>query len=144
MTKIISVEQTILVRWAALRANGPIESCTIPPDKIPNSFHVGHEIAGKIVGVASFYPISKEGENGVGWQLRMMGVLPEYQRKGIGNAVLKFGIEFLIQNIQPDYLWCNARKIAYEFYEKIGFSLISEEFDIAGIGSHRAMRIDLR
>jgi hypothetical protein len=36
-------------------------------------------------------------------------------------------------------LWCDARKVALGFYEKIGFQRIDEWYDIPPIGLHQFM-----
>ena len=40
---------------------------------------------------------------------------------------------------ESDLLWCNARLIAVDFYESLGFKIIGEIFDIEGIGPHYYM-----
>ncbi|MBX7242653.1 MAG: GNAT family N-acetyltransferase [Bacteroidia bacterium] len=139
MVKFITVEETIPARWAALRSGKPREDCYIVQDSLPDSFHTGFEKEGEIIGTASFFPVSHEGQPGKGWQLRMMGVMPEYQGQGIGEAVLLLGIEHLRKDTSIDYLWCNARENAFNFYQKNGFEFISDFFDIPGIGPHKTM-----
>ncbi|MDQ4090113.1 MAG: GNAT family N-acetyltransferase, partial [Actinomycetota bacterium] len=36
-------------------------------------------------------------------------------------------------------LWCNARMAAVGFYRRAGFEVVSEEFDVPGIGAHVVM-----
>ncbi|MGI8983191.1 MAG: GNAT family N-acetyltransferase, partial [Acidimicrobiales bacterium] len=36
-------------------------------------------------------------------------------------------------------LWCNARMSAVGFYLRAGFEVVSDEFDVAGIGAHVVM-----
>jgi hypothetical protein len=38
-----------------------------------------------------------------------------------------------------DYLWFNARRVAYDFYASLGALFISGEFEMPGIGPHRRM-----
>ena len=44
-----------------------------------------------------------------------------------------------IKKRNGDFLWCNARLIAVEFYKKTGFSSIGEQFNISEIGPHYFM-----
>jgi hypothetical protein len=37
------------------------------------------------------------------------------------------------------YVWCDARQVAYGFYERMGFEFASEEFHLERIGLHRMM-----
>ena len=36
-------------------------------------------------------------------------------------------------------LWCNARTPARSFYERAGFRVVSDEFELPGIGPHVVM-----
>jgi GNAT superfamily N-acetyltransferase len=139
MIHIISLEQTFPVRSAALRSGKPYEFCIVPEDAMTGSFHLGFMENECCLGVASFYPVSREDLQGKGFQLRLMGVLPELQGKGIGSDILSFGIEMLKKTGSTHYLWCNAREKAFSFYERLGFEYISKSFDIAGIGPHKTM-----
>ena len=47
----------------------------------------------------------------------------------IGRATASGGAE----------LWCNARMPAVGFYRRAGFEVVSEEFDVPGIGVHVVM-----
>ncbi len=144
MVRFIGVEESIPARWGSLRIGRPLEDCHIVQDSLLDSFHVGFEKEGKIIGTASFFLIEKEGQAGKGWQLRMMGVLPEFQNQGIGDAVLSFGIAHLKKDLTVEYLWCNAREKAFRFYLKMGFEFISDFFDIPGIGAHKSMLLKLK
>ena len=44
--------------------------------------------------------------------------------------VLKGVIDYLTKETQSEILWCNARTTAFEFYEKMGFTIVGDEFDI--------------
>lgn len=139
MVRYISLTETLPARSAALRNNGPFSECHIPEDKMENCFHLGYEIAGEIVGTASFFPVNLAEEKGVGFQLRLMGVKPEYQQKGIGKLILAHGISLLKERKDIQYLWCNARMYAMGFYENMGMTRNSEEFDVPKIGPHYRM-----
>ncbi len=40
-------------------------------------------------------------------------------------------------------LWCNARVSAAEFYRKLGYEIVSDEFEIPHIGPHYLMMLSL-
>ena len=42
-----------------------------------------------------------------------------------------------------DLLWCDARVAAAGFYERMGFTVVSEPFDKPGIGPHVGMVADV-
>ena len=59
-----------------------------------------------------------------------MAVLPEAQGKGFGKQLLLYVIAFCKQQ-GIEYLWCNARTNATEFYKKIGFATIGEAYSVS-------------
>ena len=134
----IPLEETLAVRSIALRNGKPFSACVLTEDQMDTAFHLGYRKDDHIVGVASFYEIGLPTQTGKGVQLRRRGVLPEYRGQHIGKAILTFGIEKLRQE-GYDFLWCNAREVAYAFYEAVGFRYISDEFEIGDIGTHRRM-----
>ncbi|MFN0202079.1 MAG: GNAT family N-acetyltransferase [Bacteroidia bacterium] len=138
MLREINLEETLPVRSAALRKGANYDKCYVPEDNMEGSFHIGYEQGEKMLAVASFYPVSLAEKEGAGYQLRLMGVLPELQQQGFGRLVLLEGIEKVKQQ-NAQYLWCNAREVAVPFYEKIGFVISSPSFDIPNIGLHYQM-----
>ena len=42
-----------------------------------------------------------------------------------------------------DLVWCDARKAAVGFYERIGFTSVTDEYDLRPVGAHRGMLIEL-
>ncbi|WP_066287779.1 GNAT family N-acetyltransferase [Bacillus sp. FJAT-29937] len=80
------------------------------------------EIEGTIVGFANFSPVKEHGEI----ELGAIYLLPEYQGKGIGTALLSEGIH-QIEGINEVYI--NVEKdnhIGRNFYDAKGFTLVSE------------------
>lgn len=139
MLSLIHPEQTLLVRSRALKFGLSPAECLLPTDFHAGVFHVGYTAAdGIIAGVATFAPENLPDYVGSGYRLRQMGVLPEYRRQHIGEALVQYG-EARIAKQGVEYLWFNARRIAYPFYESLGFAYISGEFELAGIGPHRQM-----
>jgi len=67
-----------------------------------------------------------------------MATLPEFTRNGVGERVMRFGVEHLQSN-KVDVLWCNARMSAEPFYTKVGFGAFEESFEIEGIGPHKLL-----
>ena len=136
----LRLSEVLPLRAAVLR-NGHIapEACINPGDEAPDTFHTGwKDAAGSVWGIATFMAENHPWQTGIGYRLRGMAVAPDWQGKGLGKAILQAGIEILQQQ-QINYLWCNARKVAYPFYENCGFIYLSAEFEIAGIGPHKVM-----
>ncbi|ASU36818.1 GNAT family N-acetyltransferase [Mucilaginibacter xinganensis] len=144
MIKFIAVEELLSVRNEVLR-DGKLspEECIFPSDKLPGAFHLGYYKNGELACIASFYPQSYGDFTGTGYQLRGMATTAAYRGKGIGNQLLNFAVVYL-RGQKANYVWCNARKKALQFYLNTGFEIISAEFDVAGIGAHHVMYVKIQ
>lgn len=145
MIRFIQTKDTLPLRSLVLRGGANPELCRFDGDDDESSFHLGYFEGEELICIASFHQIGHKRveATGTGFQLRGMATAPEYQGKGIGNRLLNFAIIYL-RGQKAAYLWCNARKLAYRFYLSLGFEFISEEFEMAGIGIHRAMYLKIR
>lgn len=143
MIKFIKPEDTLNLRSLVLRAGLAPELCVFEGDNDESSFHLGYYKDDLLICTASFYKQDRENFSGSGYQLRGMATLADWQGKGIGNQLLNFSIVYL-RGQTGDYLWCNARKVAYRFYLGLGFEFISEEFLIEDIGLHRVMYLKIQ
>jgi len=132
------IEEILPLRSAVLRRGLAPELCINPGDDTPGNFHVVLESEGVIAGAGTFIQENLPDYSGLGYRLRGMGVYPEFQGSGYGKKILRFGMQHCL-NYHADYLWFNARKVAYGFYTGMGFKIISEEFEIEGIGPHKVM-----
>lgn len=66
-------------------------------------------------------------ENAKNCRLRQMAVLNNLQGKGIGRALMNFA-ENIARDLGYRKLIMHARKTAIGFYEKLGYSVIGDEF----------------
>ncbi len=119
------------------------EECRFPTDTLPGSFHLGGYKGDELACIASFHLQTCGNYQGVGYQLRGMATLPRYQGQGLGSELATYAINYLHKQ-NAGYVWCNARKKALLFYERLGFSIVSGEFEVPGIGPHYAMYLDLK
>ncbi|WNS73557.1 GNAT family N-acetyltransferase [Bacillus sp. DTU_2020_1000418_1_SI_GHA_SEK_038] len=90
--------------------------------RLEHSYLYVSEIDGKIVGFANFSPVKEHGEI----ELGAIYLLPEYQGKGIGTALLREGLH-LIEGINEVYI--NVERdnhIGKNFYDAKGFTVVSE------------------
>lgn len=137
--RIISASETHQLRHQVLRPHQTLADCVYAHDEDADTFHVGSFDGEKLVSIGSFYTqksdLFLEEQQ---YQLRGMATDPEYRGKGAGAALILFSIQEL-QKRDCSLLWCNARLVAVGFYEKLGFSIIGEEFDIPTIGPHYVM-----
>lgn len=141
MNKIefVSVSATMDLRNTVLRESKGHAYCHFDCDGLPDTFHLALLDEEDVVRcVLTCYPNKREEFDGQGYQLRGMATDPLCQGKGYGGEVVDRLIACL-EDRQADYVWCNARQVAFGFYERMGFAFISDMFDIAGIGPHRAM-----
>jgi predicted GNAT family N-acyltransferase len=144
MISFITVDEVLPLRNKVLR-QGKLtdEQCRFATDSLPGAFHLGYFINGALVCVASFHPQSHGDFLGEGYQLRGMATAEEFRGRGIGNQLLNFGIVYL-RGQKVNYLWCNARKKALPFYLNMGFEIISDEFEVPGIGPHYVLYVKIR
>ena len=144
MISFIAVDEVLPLRNKVLR-EGKLtnEQCRYTTDSLTGAFHLGYFINGALVCVASFHPQSHGSFLGEGYQLRGMATAEEFRGRGIGNQLLNFGIVYL-RGQKVNYLWCNARKKALPFYLNMGFEIISDEFELPGIGPHYVLYVKIR
>ena len=91
-----------------------------------------------VIACATMIPSEYEGQPA--WQLRGMAVAPAWQRHGLGTRLMHYAEE-LARAADParTIIWCNARLAAIPFYERHGWRLDSDPFEIALVGTHRRM-----
>lgn len=138
-----TIDETYPLRSRVLRDGKAYEYCQFPEDSMEETFHVVIEDEkGAIHGIATICKKDFQEQKLGGYCLRGMAVSPEMHGQGLGKLVIDFALTEL-KKTSAQYLWCNARKNAYGFYQRQGFQFISEEFDIEGIGPHKSMIINL-
>lgn len=135
--------ETLPVRQLVLRPGKPLKDCIFEGDELPSSLHFGafveEQFAGVITLMANKNPHFQDDRQ---FQLRGMAVLPEFKGKKCGKTLLERA-EKQLRRQQIELLWCNAREIAIGFYEKHGFTIWGEPFEIPTIGTHYIMHKSL-
>jgi len=142
MIKRITQADTLALRSAVLRNNKPFTECVLPTDDAAGIFHLGYYEEGQLICIGTFFPEDYPGYGKGGVRLRGMATDPAFAGQGFGARLIKFAINELT-SAKASYIWCNARKTAVGFYSKLGFEIVSEEFEVAGIGPHFNMLIRL-
>lgn len=135
--KKISAEETYAVRLEVLRKNIPLPY-KFNGDLDTDTFHLGAYKDGKLIAVSSFMKVENNHFKGTQYQLRGMATLEPYQGFGAGKLLLLKAVEIL-KTLNIECIWCNARVVAVDFYEKQGFLTFGEKFDIPLIGGHFVM-----
>ena len=97
---------------------------------------VSHPKGDRVVGVVCLLPGAGE-QAGVG-KLMQMAVDPQRQREGIGRKLVVSLERRAFGELGLTELFCHARADSVPFYEQIGWEVVGEAFDEAGI-EHRKM-----
>lgn len=90
-----------------------------------DGIHFGAFTDNKLVGIISLF------QQGTSFQFRKLAVLSEFQKMGIGNALLNRVEEFAISE-SGTLIWCNARVSAIGFYLKAGYAHTGKLFSKNG------------
>ena len=135
----IPVEQARDLRRHVLRPGRPADEAISPGDEDRTALHVGVFEAGRLAGVASVFRETCPGRPGeVGWRLRGMAALEDARGKGYGRALIQACVEYIGKQ-GGGVLWCNGRTSARGFYERVGFDVEGDEFEIPHVGPHYVM-----
>ena len=140
----VSPADVIDLRHRVLRAGLARESAIFDGDDDPTTIHLAaFDDADQIVGVVTILQRPRD-DGSPAWQLRGMAVDGTRQRGGVGAALLAAVDRIVAASTRSHELWCNARKIAIGFYERHGWRVVGDEFDIPLAGPHRVMTKKLR
>ncbi|WP_249522918.1 GNAT family N-acetyltransferase [Modestobacter marinus] len=142
----ITIEQvdaatTYPLRAQELRQGRPLE---IDEDDAPYTLHLAARVDGdEVVGVVRFHPADcpwREGEGS--WQLRGMATDPRVRGLGVGRALVAAGLA-RVAACGGQLVWCDARASAVGFYERLGFTTVTADYDLRAVGTHRGMLVEL-
>ena len=138
LIRAVSAEEIRPLRHRVLRPAQALEETVYPGDDLVDTVHLGAFDGDRLVGIASLYREDRAGGPPGGWRLRGMATEPDVRGSGFGAALVAASVEH-VAAAGGSELWCNARKVAVGFYERAGFDVVSEEFEIPGIGAHVVM-----
>jgi GNAT superfamily N-acetyltransferase len=140
----ISAAETLPLRLNILRPGRPVETAHFPGDDAPDTRHFGAFQGGQLHGIASLFRGQCHEQPRVpAFQLRGMATTPETRGAGLGRALVKACVSYAREK-HADLIWCNARKVAVGFYQKLGFTILGDEFEISEVGPHFRMFFPLR
>jgi predicted GNAT family N-acyltransferase len=143
LVQSIAPKETWAIRQQILRPFLPVSEMAYPQDETPGARHFGAFKNGKLVGIASVAREPSPGETDPNaWRLRGMATLPEVRGEGYGKALIQACITYLREQ-NASTLWCNARLIAENFYNALGFEAYGERFELPQIGPHVRMQLPL-
>ena len=139
----VSIDVIVDLRHRILRAGLPRESADFPGDSDASTWHIGlfHPYAdgaeAPVVTCASFMLNSYKEQPA--WQLRGMCSDTAHQSKGFGGRLLSCAEAAILKSSPVRLFWCNARVPAIPFYQREGWIVDSDEFDIPTAGPHRKL-----
>jgi GNAT superfamily N-acetyltransferase len=132
-----SFDEIVALRYEVLRAGLPPEAAVFPGDHEPTSRHYGTFVDGRNVGCATLH--LNQWLDEPAWQLRGMATAPDFRGSGIGRTILQFIEKDLLAHHTVHLLWCNARVPAAGFYQRLGWQIVSDQFEIPTAGPHFRM-----
>lgn len=128
----VPVAATRPLRQAILR---PHQSADELAEHEPPSAYAVAASAGEEPAAVGF--VAPDGVPG-SWRIRGMATRPEDRGRGAGAAVLDALVAHALEH-GATRIWCNARTPARAFYERAGFKVVSQEFEVPEIGPHVVM-----
>jgi GNAT superfamily N-acetyltransferase len=139
----IGTQDVRLLRQLVLRPGRPFAETAFAGDDDATTAHFGAFGAGELLAIASLVdaPHPERGEVRA-CQVRGMASHPSVRGAGFGAATLKACIAEARRR-GCALVWCNAREAALGFYLRAGFTATGERFEIAGIGPHFRMHLEL-
>jgi predicted N-acetyltransferase YhbS len=137
--KSVDADKIRPLRHSELRKGQDFSTTSYLRDNKESTFHMASILDSKIVTCATFYPEKSKKSNAVkSYRLRGMATDSNFQRKGYARELMR--VAFLeLKSKGADFLWCNARLGALDFYKSVGFKIKGDLFDIENIGLHYYM-----
>ncbi len=134
--RAINAEETRPLRHSVLRPGQSFEQTVYSRDDHPETLHLGAFDGDRLVAIASLYREARPNRpTRSAWRLRGMATLPGVRGRGFATAVLDASVGHVAGEGGGE-LWCNARVPALGFYQRCGFAVEGDEFEIDGIGPH--------
>jgi ribosomal protein S18 acetylase RimI-like enzyme len=141
--RAVTAAETRPLRHAVLRPHQRPEELVYESDDAPDTLHAAAIEAGEIVGTATIARAPHPGDPGpADWRIRGMATAPAARGRGIGAALLQACLDHARER-GGGRVWCNARTPAIALYERAGFAVEGEEFELPDIGPHVVMSRDL-
>lgn len=135
----VPAEDVRVLRQCLLRPHQRVDELVYDGDDDPDTLHAGAFVGDRLVAVASVAPDeSDDAPAPKAWRLRGMATVEDLRATGLGRAVLERCLAHAHER-GALLVWCNARTGAIGFYERLGFEVVSEVFDVPVTGPHVRM-----
>lgn len=126
------------LRRAVLRPHQTLED--LAAHEPPRAYAVGAFVAGDGAQPIAVGLVGPDGQDDGGWRIRGMATAPAHRGHGAGAAVLRALVAHA-DSAGATRVWCNARTPARSLYERAGFRVVSDEFELPEIGPHVVMEL---
>jgi predicted GNAT family N-acyltransferase len=136
----IAAADTHELRQRVLRPHQRIAEMDYPGDHDATTAHFGCHGDGELVAIGSIYREPRPGGDPDGWRIRGMATAEGRRRAGLGKSVLAACVAHARDHGATE-VWCNARRGARALYERAGFIIVGDEFELPGIGPHFLMTL---
>lgn len=133
----VSVDMIVPLRHRMLRQNLPLESARFPGYDADATLHFAASDCG--IPVCCLTLMAAEWEGRDAWQLRGMATAAEYHGQGVGRRLFAYAFSEARRRNADWPMWCNARVSAIGFYQRVGWGVVSDEFEIPLAGPHVKM-----
>lgn len=133
----VAVEAILPLRHRVLRTGLPFETAAFEGDTDATTLHYAACRGDEPVACLSLMASTWEGRPA--WQLRGMATATAEQGRGLGRRLLEHAVADALRTAPLRVFWCNARTSALGFYERFGWRVASERFDIPTAGPHVKM-----
>ena len=136
---MLSPEEIQQLRNEVLWPHKTFENCILETDRLSSTFHFGLKVDGLTVATVTLQQESSSKlpqETQYRW--RAMAVREGYRGQGYGDAIVEAGLNHL-RKLGVEVVWCDARVAALNFYRRLQFEELEEEYEIPIIGLHRFM-----
>lgn len=149
MTEVVyreaDLEEILPLRYGVLCTGRPWMEARFTGDDDENTHHFGAFSAtprgSANLGCVTYMLNSHDDEPA--WQLRGMAIRPDLARTGIGKGLVLAAQAQLLAMRPCRLFWCRARVPAIPFYEKLGWQVVTDVYNIEHYGPHRNMMMRL-
>lgn len=136
--RAIEAKETYPIRKDELRKNVSL-SHKMMGDEEPDTLHLGIFVEGELGGIVSLMKASiPDFKDEPQYQIRGMATASRHQGKGFGKKLLEEA-EKRLKAKGVEFIWCNARVVALDFYLKMGYEIYGPVFELPEIGPHHRM-----
>ena len=120
----VSLPEVWRLRQQVMYPDQDIKMVQIDDDR--NGIHLGAYKENELLSVISMFCSDKQ------LQFRKFATHDQYQRKGIGSALLQYVFDWAETN-EVELVWCNARLTAIGLYKRFGMEPVGETWIKNGV-----------